>query len=399
MKAERGPMTRSKQFRVALVGISGYGDNYLDQLLRPEGAAEDAAAGSGEGAAEGAAADVLFCAAIDAFPERCPRLAELAEAGVRLYPDLESFYEKDHADLVVICAPIHLHADLTCRALAGGSNVLCEKPLCVRPEDAEKMMAAERGSGLVVAIGYQWAFSDAVQELKKDILSLSLGKPVCLKTLVLWPRRLSYYTRNSWAGRIRTADGNWVLDSPLNNAMAHHLHNMLYLLGGSTETAAEAADIRAELYRANQIENYDTAALQAFTSGGTELRMYAAHPVREAVDPLVSFRFEDALVETGPDRLIRARFRDGRVKTYGLPDERVFGKLQVTIRCIREKLPVPCGIAASVSHTRCINSIQDFPVADFPGERLRTDGGGVDSLVWVEGLAEEFKRRFDFDSF
>jgi len=96
---------------------------------------------------------------------------------------------------------------------------------------------------------------------------------------------------------------------------------------------------------------------------------------------------------------IRARFGDGRVKTYGLPDERVFGKLHVTIRCIREKLPVPCGIAASVSHTRCINSIQDFPVADFPGERLRTDGGGVDSLVWVEGLAEEFKRRFDFDSF
>ena len=49
--------------------------------------------------------------------------------------------------------------------------------------------------------------------------------------MVSFPRPLSYFKRNDWAGHLRTPAGEDVLDSPLNNATAHYLHNMLYVLG------------------------------------------------------------------------------------------------------------------------------------------------------------------------
>ena len=41
----------------------------------------------------------------------------------------------------------------------------------------------------IVAIGYQWSFSDAIQKLKADVIAGIFGKPRRLKTLVLWPAR------------------------------------------------------------------------------------------------------------------------------------------------------------------------------------------------------------------
>jgi hypothetical protein len=56
--------------------------------------------------------------------------------------------------------------------------------------------------------------------------------------------------------------GLGIFDSPANNATAHFLHNMFYLLGATRETSAAPAVVQAELYRANAIENFDTAAIR-----------------------------------------------------------------------------------------------------------------------------------------
>jgi len=376
MERENGPV------RIALVGIGGYGELYVNQLLHL-----DEASGA------------VFVGAIEAYPERCRKLPELQAAGIPLYPDLPSFYRENSADLVVIAAPIHLHKELCCLALEHGSNVLLEKPLCVRTEDAAEMLEAERRSGKIVGIGYQWSFSDPILSLKKDILAGMFGKPILLKSLVLWPRARSYYTRNSWAGRIKTADGSWVLDSPLNNGMAHFLHNMFFLLGGSMTSSRGADTVAAELYRANKIENYDAAALQVFTADGTELHLYAAHSVHDMVDPRLHFRFEHAEVTMGQDMMLQARFDDGRVRAYGNPDAEPLGKTLAMIRSIREHTAPACGIEASFAHTECINRVQELPVRVVPPDRIRIETQGEDHLVWIADLAEEFMARFSSDHF
>lgn len=381
------------EVRIALVGIAGYGEHYLKGLLGPSGPSE--------GRLEGC----RLVAAVDTNPERCSRLAELRAAGIPVFSDLASIYANPGsdglrgADLVIIAAPIHLHAALTIEALGFGSNVLCEKPLCASTEDAKRMAAAEAASGKFVAVGYQWSFSPPILDLKNDILAGIYGAPRRFKTLVLWPRKKSYFKRNTWAGKLRTPDGRPIFDSPLNNAMAHYLHNMLFLLGGTSDTAAEAGAVRAELFRANEIENFDTAAFSTTASNGAssgvELRMYAAHPVRDFFGPLVRFEFDGGIVESGADGVIVGRRPDGREKTYGNPDDHQYAKVAACVRAVRGASPIVCGIAAATPQVRCIERVQECPISDFSAERLRIADADGDPLVWVEGLREDFFSRFN----
>jgi len=114
---------------------------------------------------------------VDPFPERCPRLSLLHELRVPIYPDLESFYARHKADLAVISSPIQHHAPQTILALEQGNDVLVEKPVAAVVQEALSMREAERRTGRPAAVGYQWSFSRAVQDLKADILSGRLGAP------------------------------------------------------------------------------------------------------------------------------------------------------------------------------------------------------------------------------
>ncbi len=215
---------------------------------------------------------------------------------------------------------------MTLLALQNGAHVLCEKPVCATLEEYDQMLEAEKHAGRFVAIGYQWSYARAIQELKKNILDGAFGRPKRFKSLVLWPRAVSYFQRNDWAGRIRSDRGAWIFDSPVHNATAHYLHNLFYLLGDRYTSSAQPLDVQAECYRVNRIENFDAACVRCHVAydncpGGVELLFYTAHPVRNEYGPLFHLEFEDAVVEY--DRSngagIQARFRDGRTTEYGDP--------------------------------------------------------------------------------
>src|SRR5688572_14647518 len=166
----------SEKVRLALAGIAGYGDHYLDALLHdPRAAAID------------------FVAAVDPAPQRSKRLAELQSRSITIHPTLEALSDAAPIDVVILSTPIHLHAPQTCFALERGAHVLCEKPLAGSLEDAQRMADAQRATGKIVSIGYQWCFSDAVQSLKRDIMAGKLGTPVRMRTIVCPPRGLAYF--------------------------------------------------------------------------------------------------------------------------------------------------------------------------------------------------------------
>jgi predicted dehydrogenase len=320
------------------------------------------------------------------------------DAGIPIYSSLEELYEADRAELVIASGPIHKHAPVTCLALEKGSNVLCEKPLAATIQEAKRMVEAEEKSGRFVAVGYQWSFSDAVQKLKKDIINGLLGEPVLLKMILLWPRALSYYNRNDWAGKKKSPEGEWILDSPVQNATAHYLHNMLYLLGGTRETSARLTEVEAELYRANRIENYDAAALRCSTEKGVEIFYYSAHCVPENKGIILEYEFENAIVEynTIHENSFTAGFRDGRVKNYGNPGDDDANKLRDSLRAVRTKETVACGIHASTPHLLCVNGAQESSkIKTFPGEMIRTSKHNDSELVWVKGLSKALMNSYE----
>lgn len=367
----------SQPLTLALVGIGGYGNGYVNALL-------DAPQSDG----------FRLVAGIDPSPGSCNRLGELRTRQVPIYGSLDDFFAQGQADLIVISSPIQFHAMQTCAALARGSNVLCEKPLCATLDEARQMKEAQQAAGKLVAIGYQWSFGRAIQALKADILAGHLGAPKRFRCLTLWPRDEQYYKRNTWAGADRDRQGNWVLDSPVNNACAHHLHNMLYVLGPAVHRSATPRRLTAELYRAHDIGNYDTAAMRCLTSDGVELLFLATHASATSRGPLFSYEFERATVDfiEGPGATITAHFTDGTAKIYGPPIDTRDRKLWVTLDDIRNSTPTVCGIEAATAHTQCVWAAQQSQrqIASFPRDRVRVGGTAGKGKTWVEGLGEIF---------
>jgi len=364
--------------KVALIGIGGYGAFYASQLVTAS-----------------IEHNVELVAGIDPYPERSPALSALRAENIPIFTSLDEFYRQNWADLVVIAAPIHLHAPLTVHALEHGSNVLCEKPLCAVLDDADRMEEAEQRFGKFVAIGYQWSFSNTIQTIKRDILAGEFGRPLQFKTLILWPRPQTYYQRNSWAGRIKSDNGAWVFDSPVSNATAHYLHNMLYLLGNSRETSTRASDIQAVLSRANSIENFDAAALRIVTEDDVELLMFTAHPVRDELGPLASYRFENASLEYDRNHHFVAHFKDGSVKDYGSPNDYQADKLWQAVDAVRTVGTLACGNRAARPHVEVVNRLCSEPIYTYLDGEIMVEERGGDRLIWVPGLGERFKQAYD----
>ncbi len=367
----------NKQVSILLVGIGGYGNQYVDALLQ-----------------ENCQNNFKIVGVVDPKPQSCRNINKVMQKGTPIYSSMEDFYQGEYADLVVISTPIQFHYSQTCFALSRGSNVLCEKPVSATIQEAKHMLEARYRSGKIVSIGYQWSYSNAIRTLKNDIQAGILGQPKRFKTIILWPRNEEYFKR-SWAGRKRGNEGQWILDSVANNATAHYLHNMFYVLGNKEDESACPHHLIAELYRANSIENFDTAAVRVITQDGVELLFYATHAVEELLNPTFCFEFEGAKVVYGEfegvGKNIVAMFNDGTRKIYGDPNEDEMLKIWMTIDAVRENRSTVCGIEAATSHTLCINGMQESvpEILGFPKNLIKRDG--CPQIIWVEGLNSIFK--------
>ncbi len=366
-------LTQPQPISAALVGISGMGLYHLISLLD-----------------EFSPEEVELRAVIDPFPERCERYLELKERRIPVFPSLSEFYQSGrNAEIVVISSPTHHHVPQSCEALGQGSYVFCEKPLGATVQEADRLIRAADEAHRWIMIGYQWSFSRAIQSLKSDILKGSFGKPVRLKTLCLWPRDEDYYGKSDWLGRKKDEEGRWILDSPANNAMAHFLHNLFYILGEKKDRSAQPAEVQAELYRTYPIENFDSVACRVFTREGVELLFYASHVTEHDRGPMFSFEFEQATVTYGDGaEEIVAVDRRGREKSYGSPEEdHPFQKLFEAVESVREPKPVVCGPKAARSQTLCANGIQESvpEIVTFPESIVQREEG---KRKWVKGLEE-----------
>ena len=245
-----------------LVGLGGYGSHVL-RCLKESSAAPNA--------------PVRLAAVCDPDEERFSlQMAELRAAGLSIYTRIEDFMRDPQVQAVWLPVPITLHRKFTLAALDHGKAVMCEKPAAATVDEVDQMIADRDRSGRVVAIGFQDIYDPLVQDAKRRILAGELGKITGASVWGVWPRDSSYYGRNTWAGSLRR-DGQWVLDSPASNAMAHFITLLLFLMGPTQETAAVPISVEAELYRVNPIENYDTCAMRITVEGGNSLLVLLTH--------------------------------------------------------------------------------------------------------------------------
>ena len=368
-----------EKIKVLLTGIGGYGSWYLNELLDTDDDSFE------------------LVGIADPYASASQRYEELKTRAIPVYKTPLEFYEDNKADLAVISSPIHTHGPYIHCCLDNKSNVLCEKPVTGSLKEHEELIIAEKKSGLFVGVGFQQCYSRDILELKKDILDGIFGKPLDFKVLRLNARGTNYYHRNGWAGKLYF-EGKAIMDSPLQNANAHELQNMLFLLGTEMNSCVKIESAKAELWKGHpDIENYNAVAASFKTDRDVDIFFYTAHCVSDNMNaPLGEYRFENAVIKW-VDWGFTAFFNDGKTKVYGEKGRpRPFQKFYDALEAVKTGIPPVCTLETSLSHTHIVSLVQEFPIVQLPREKLtesKTEDG--DSFFQIPGISAALSKAYE----
>ncbi len=165
------------------------------------------------------------------------------------YTDYENMLDAVKPDVVHICTPHYLHADMVIAALERGINVLCEKPLCIKREDVDRILDAEKRSSAILGVCLQNRYNAANVYAKKYLEGRRVKNA---HGLMLWHRTPEYYASGEWRGRWNTEGGGVLINQAL-----HTLDLLIWLCGEPSSLVASVSNLTL----GEHIEVEDTATL------------------------------------------------------------------------------------------------------------------------------------------
>jgi len=348
-----------KPLKTVLVGAGGYAELYLELLL--DGKSDEY---------------IDFSAVVDPYARKSA-LYERFKDKIPIYDSLEDCYNYHPTDFTIISTPINLHYSQCKTALEHGSHVLCEKPLVPSMEQLESLEEICRTTGKTLSVGFQQCYSNVMRGLKKRVLDGEFGKPVSLKAFISWPRVLDYYDRAPWAGKLNLPDGGLVRDSVATNATSHYLQNMLYLLGGQMDEAADLNDTTVECYRAYDIETFDTMAMCGRASGA-DVCFITTHATNYSINPVYVYEFEKACITanlfTFNDQL-EIHHKSGIVENLGnLYGDGIEYKPVYTVQSILGERDYDCPVKTVKPFTEFFDKVfEQVEFNDFPDKFIVRD--------------------------
>lgn len=187
-----------KTYRIVVVGLGSIGRRHA-RLLK-----------------ERSDLDVAVC-------EPSPEALEKARSeigAVKVYADFESALAS-RPDALLIATPHSLHTGQAIAGMRAGAHVLCEKPLCIDPREAARLVACSRQTGKALVVGFQLHFHPGLLRLRELIRQGVIGNVVHLHVRVG-----SFITlRNSLSRYQEALEGALLLD------YSHQTDMLLWLLG------------------------------------------------------------------------------------------------------------------------------------------------------------------------
>ena len=218
----------------------------------------------------------MHAAAVAALP--CARLAAVTDGAAAAFaaargcaaePGLDQLLARPDVDVVCVCVPSGLHAEIGVRAAQAGKHLVVEKPIDVTLAAADRLIEAARAAGVALTVISQHRFDPGLIELKRLLGDGALGRLVLAEASTKWYRTQAYYDSAAWRG-------TWAMDGgSLMNQGIHYVDLLRWCMGPVTEITAVCAT------QAHQVEVEDTAlAIVRFGSGavGTILSSTAAYP-------------------------------------------------------------------------------------------------------------------------
>lgn len=161
-------------------------------------------------------ADAELVALCDIRTERMERFENTEK---HLYTDLDEMLANEELDILDICLPTYLHAEVAIKAMDMGINVVTEKPISLKKEDVARVYEAAERNNVKFMVAQVLRFWPEYELLKEIYDSKRYGK-LLSGTMT----RLGCYPKWSWDG--------WMMDEKRSGLVPFdlHIHDLDYMV-------------------------------------------------------------------------------------------------------------------------------------------------------------------------
>ena len=159
-------------------------------------------------------------AIVDSSLEALNRTADKFSLSDR-FTSLEDALTGADFEAVIITTPTFSHAHLTVIAAKAGKHILLEKPMALNLQECDAILAAVKGNGVILQLGFMRRFDPEFTAAARRIEAGEIGKPMMIKSLTHgpglpppWARDLS--TSNGMLAEVNSHDWDcvrWLMGS------------------------------------------------------------------------------------------------------------------------------------------------------------------------------------------
>lgn len=243
--------------------------------------------------------DARLVAVYDIIPEAAQKLA--AEFGAEAMTDLDALLARDDIQVVNVCVPSGLHAEIGIKAAQAGKHVVCEKPIDITLDAADRLIAACEAAGVKLQVISQHRFGAGMQRLKRAIEDGTFGRIVMGNAETFWYRSQAYYDSGGWRG-------TWSLDGggALMNQGVHYVDLLQWAMGPIVGVTAKTGTLAHERI---EVEDVAVAVLE-YASG-------AVGTLMATTDAFPGYTCKLEIVGTEGSAILE----DGEIKAWNLKAE------------------------------------------------------------------------------
>ncbi len=126
--------------------------------------------------------EARLIAIADVSAQRVKQVAEELEVD-HAYRNMEEMLQRKDIDAVLIATPDNFHAAGIKAAAAAGKDILCEKPLAIKLEDAHAALREVARAKVRLQVGFMRRYDPAYARAMKRIDAGEIGTPVVFKSI------------------------------------------------------------------------------------------------------------------------------------------------------------------------------------------------------------------------
>ncbi|MDM9624629.1 Gfo/Idh/MocA family oxidoreductase [Rhizobium sp. S152] len=232
--------------------------------------------------------EIEFVAISDTTASSRQRLIDVClAAGAAAPRSFEDYREmlaacREELDIVYVSTPHAFHGEQATAVAEAGLDLFLEKPMVTTVAEAERLIAAQRKSGVTVVTAFQGGLSPLVLDTRRRALAGEFGELIAISGMI-WESWSDNYDGH-WKQQPEISGGGFMFDT------GAHMMNTVCLLAGSDFASVSA-------YMNNRGKKVDIAsAVSARLENGALVTLTAAGEGPRGCASYITFFYSKAIV-------------------------------------------------------------------------------------------------------